>query len=74
MIVYRLGLNGPLQQHSSSDTGTRDGEIMGLVKTRRLAAMRKQQRAKAGMKPKMPKQALRPGGLQDPNGGVKVVG
>lgn len=41
MIVYRLGLNGPLQQHSSSDTGTRDGEIMGLVKTRRLAAMRK---------------------------------
>ncbi len=24
---------------------------MGLVKTRRLAAMRKQQRAKAGMKP-----------------------
>ena len=26
---------------------------MGLVKTRRLAAMRKQQRAKAGMKPPM---------------------
>ena len=25
--------------------------IMGLVKTRRLAAMQKQQRAKAGMKP-----------------------
>ena len=28
---------------------------MGLVKTRRLAAMRKQQRAKAGMKPPMKK-------------------
>lgn len=27
---------------------------MGLVKTRRLAAMQKQQRAKAGMKPPMP--------------------
>ena len=30
---------------------------MGLVKTRRLAAMRKQQRAKAGMKPPAPKPA-----------------
>jgi len=29
--------------------------IMGLVKTRRLAAMQKQQRAKAGMKPPMMK-------------------
>ncbi len=28
---------------------------MGLVKTRRLAAMQKQQKAKAGMKPPMPK-------------------
>ena len=28
---------------------------MGLVKTRRLAAMQKQQRAKAGMKPQMKK-------------------
>jgi len=28
---------------------------MGLVKTRRLAAMQKQQRAKAGMKPPKPK-------------------
>ena len=28
---------------------------MGLVKTRRLAAMQKQQRAKAGMKPPAPK-------------------
>ena len=28
---------------------------MGLVKTRRLAAMQKQQRAKAGMKPPMGK-------------------
>jgi hypothetical protein len=28
-------------------------ERMGLVKTRRLAAMQKQQRAKAGMKPPM---------------------
>ena len=30
---------------------------MGLVKTRRLAAMQKQQRAKAGMKPPTPKPA-----------------
>ena len=29
----------------------REAHIMGLVKTRRLAAMQKQQRAKAGMKP-----------------------
>ena len=28
----------------------REARIMGLVKTRRLAAMQKQQRAKAGMK------------------------
>ena len=28
-----------------------EAHIMGLVKTRRLAAMQKQQRAKAGMKP-----------------------
>ena len=28
----------------------REAHIMGLVKTRRLAAMQKQQRAKAGMK------------------------
>ena len=33
------------------------GDVMGLVKTRRLAAMWKQQRAKAGMKPPAPKQA-----------------
>ena len=32
---------------------------MGLVKTRRLAAMQKQQRAKAGMKPSVPKQATK---------------
>ena len=29
----------------------RRGKTVGLVKTRRLAAMQKQQRAKAGMKP-----------------------
>lgn len=29
------------------------GDAMGLVKTRRLAAMQKMQRAKAGMKPPM---------------------
>ena len=29
----------------------REARIMGLVKTRRLAAMQKQQRAKAAMKP-----------------------
>ena len=33
------------------------GQRMGLVKTRRLAAMQKQQRAKAGMKALPPKQA-----------------
>ena len=33
---------------------------MGLVKTRRLAAMQKQQRAKAGMKPPMPKDKRHP--------------
>ena len=33
---------------------TRD-DRMGLVKTRRLAAMQKQQRAKAGMKPPVKK-------------------
>ena len=32
---------------------------MGLVKTRRLAAMQKQQRAKAGMKPPKPKADLK---------------
>ena len=35
---------------------------MGLVKTRRLAAMQKQQRAKAGMKPPVKK-----GGAQPPH-------
>ena len=32
---------------------------MGPVKTRRLAAMQKQQKAKAGMKPPMPKNNLK---------------
>ena len=32
---------------------------MGLVKTRRLAAMQKQQRAKVGIKPPMPKNNLK---------------
>ena len=32
---------------------------MGLVKTRRLAAMQKQQKAKAGMKPLMSKNNLK---------------
>lgn len=32
---------------------------MGLVKTRRLAAMQKQQKAKAGMKPPMVKDNLK---------------
>ena len=35
---------------------------MGLVKTRRLAAMHKQQRAKAGMKPPMKGGARKVGG------------
>ena len=48
----------------------REAHIMGLVKTRRLAAMQKQttyakvtvvrQRAKAGMKPPMPKDKWKP--------------
>ena len=33
----------------------RNEDVMGLVKTRRLMAMQKQQRAKAGMKPQMKK-------------------
>jgi len=33
----------------------REAHIVGLVKTRRLMAMQKQQRAKAGMKPPMNK-------------------
>ena len=37
---------------------------MGLVKTRRLAAMRKQQRAKAGMKSPVPKQARKVVGVR----------
>ena len=32
-----------------------EAHIMGLVKTRRLAAMQKQQRAKSGMKPPVKK-------------------
>ena len=38
----------------------REAHIMGLVKTRRLAAMQKQQRAKAGIKPPMPKDKWKP--------------
>ena len=33
----------------------RNEDVMGLVKTRRLMAMQKQQRAKAGMKPPVKK-------------------
>ncbi len=33
----------------------RRGKTVGLVKNRRLMAMQKQQRAKAGMKPPMPR-------------------
>jgi hypothetical protein len=32
---------------------------MGLVKSRRLAAIQKQQKARAGMKPPMPKDKLK---------------
>ena len=32
---------------------------MGLIKTRRLAAMQKQKKAKAGMKPPTPKDKLK---------------
>ena len=38
---------------------TNDDQHMGLVKTRRLAAMQKQQRAKAGIKSPMPKDKLK---------------
>ena len=45
---------------SLREKATRD-DRMGLVKTRRLAAMQKQQRAKAGMKPRAKKEgALQP--------------
>lgn len=37
---------------------------MGLVKTRRLAAIEKQQKAKAGMKPSMCKQARKVVGVK----------
>ena len=40
-------------------TGIIETDAMGLVKTRRLAAMQKQQRAKAGKKPSMPKDKLK---------------
>ena len=40
---------------------------MGLVKTRRLAAMQKQQKAKAGMKPPMPKNNLKTVTRKDKN-------
>ena len=36
---------------ASGQKGVKWGMSMGLVKTRRLAAMQKQQRAKAGMRP-----------------------
>ena len=41
---------------------------MGLVKTRRLAAMQKQQRAKAGMKPQMKKGGALPPHLHKSGG------
>ena len=44
---------------------------MGLVKTRRLAAMQKQQRAKAGMKPPM-KGAFRSVPAKSGKGGARV--
>ena len=40
----------------------RRGKTVGLVKTRRLAAMQKQQRAKAGMKPPVGKGAWKGNG------------
>ncbi len=46
--MERLGQQLLTQQHWHSSAR---GEVVGLVKTRRLAAMQKQQRAKAGMKP-----------------------
>ena len=47
---------------------------MGLVKTRRLAAMRKQQRAKAGVKPPMVKNGGRAILLAWPQRRVKLSG
>ena len=41
---------------------------MGLVKTRRLAAMQKQQRAKAGMKPPVKKSGALPPHLHKSGG------
>ena len=46
---------------------------MGLVKTRRLAAMQKQQRAKAGMKPPVGKGGALPSHLYK-SGGRPAVG
>ena len=45
---------------------------MGLVKTRRLMAMQKQQKAKAGMKPPMPKRPL-PSWSSKPSNLMKMV-
>jgi len=45
---------------------------MGLVKTRRLAAMQKQQRAKAGMKPPLPN-SRQPKWMSEPSKLMKMA-
>lgn len=45
---------------------------MGLVKTRRLAAMQKQQKAKAGMKPPLPN-SRQPKWMSEPSKLMKMA-
>ena len=55
------GLRGILRGRFGILRGRR-GKTVGLVKTRRLAAMQKQQRAKEGMKPPVKKGAWKGNG------------
>ena len=61
--AYSDAIDHSLSLHAFATRLVKDGWLgvsaMGLVKTRRLAAMQKQQRAKAGMKPPKPKYNLK---------------
>lgn len=50
----------------------RGGKTVGLVKTRRLAAMQKQQRVKAGMKPPVPN-SRQPKWMSEPSKLMKMA-
>ena len=57
MLCYAAGAGNA--DFIGSDFTKEQSKGMGLVKTRRLAAMQKQQRAKAGMRPPARKDFLR---------------